>query len=59
MDLAQASPAHICTIVPPNPNLPHYHGTLDAAAVRAGGEGGMAAMHRAHSSNRLVPQVAR
>jgi hypothetical protein len=37
MDLAQASPAHICTVVPPN--LPHYHGTLDAVAVRAGGGG--------------------
>jgi hypothetical protein len=37
MDLAQASLAHIYTIVPPN--LPHYHRTLDAAAVGAGGGG--------------------
>jgi hypothetical protein len=32
MDLAQARPAHIM-VVPPH--LPHYHGTLDAAAIGA------------------------
>jgi hypothetical protein len=35
MDLAQARPAHITVVVPPH--LLHYHGTLDAAAVRASG----------------------
>jgi hypothetical protein len=35
MDLAQARPAYITVVVPPH--LPHYHGTLDAAAVGAGG----------------------
>jgi hypothetical protein len=35
MDLAQARPAHITVVVPPH--LPHYHGTLDAAEVGAGG----------------------
>jgi hypothetical protein len=35
MDLAQARPAHITVVVPPH--LPHYHGTLDAATVGAGG----------------------
>jgi hypothetical protein len=35
MDLAQARPAHVMVVVPPH--LPHYHGTLDAAAVEASG----------------------
>ena len=35
MDVAQLRPSHICEIVPPD--LPHYYGTLDAAAVGAGG----------------------
>jgi hypothetical protein len=35
MDLAQARPAHITVVVPPH--LPHYHSTLDAAAIGAGG----------------------
>jgi hypothetical protein len=35
MDLAQARPAHITVVVPPH--LLHYHSTLDATTIGAGG----------------------